>query len=202
MKESFILHTNAWPAIEKLTRAQRGDLLTAIMYKQMGKAVPKMDPTVEIAYLFISAQLDRDNDKYDKMVENRKAAARKRWDNASASKAMQSNAVQCLNDNENVNVNDNGNENENERYVSLAAAPLSLSETEEKIIQEEYGAEADTLIEDVRSYYTTHQDKPFPGWLDAVRLFARNQKRWGKTSAPRGTLASMQEILDRVVPED
>ena len=60
----------------------------------------------------------------------------------------------------------------------------------------------DALIEDVRTYYTAHPEKPFPGWPAAVAQFERNQKRWGKTSAPRGSLQSMQEILNRVVPED
>ncbi len=189
MKESFILHTNAWPAIEKLTRTQRGDLFTAIMYKQMDKPIPKMDPTVEIAYLFISAQMDRDNEKYDKMVENRKAAARKRWDNASASKAMQSNATQCLNDNENVN--DNENENVNERYVSLP----SLSPRDEASLREVTGDRADALIEDVKRYYSTHPEKQFPGWPIALAQFDSNQRRWGRTNV------KPQKSIDEIAAE-
>ena len=69
-------------------------------------------------------------------------------------------------------------------------------------LQSLYGEKADALIEDVRTYYTAHPEKPFPGWPAAVAQFERNQKRWGKTSAPRGSLQSMQEILDRVVPEE
>lgn len=94
--------------------------------------------------------------------------------------------------------NDNVNDNDNERQESLP----SLSPDEEEKISLEYPEDAERLIEEVRLYYTNHRDKPFPGWFEAVKTFSHNQRRWGKTSAPRGSLQSMQEILNRVVPED
>lgn len=98
MKESFILHTDAWQAIEKLDLEQRGQLLTALYSYQMGKEPPEMDPVTEMAFTFMAGQLDRDNDKYDQIVEKRKAAAASRWADANASKSRTSNAHACHTD--------------------------------------------------------------------------------------------------------
>ena len=106
MKDSFILHTDAWAAIRKLTMEQRGMLLSAIMQRQIGEETDELDMATEIAFSFIMAQIDRDNEKYSQMVEKRKAAANQRWQkgqenmqvHASASTCSTRNAHACLTD--------------------------------------------------------------------------------------------------------
>lgn len=193
-KETLIIHTNAWPILKGLEDVQLGKLFAALMRYQRDEDVPKMDSVTKMAFDFMAAQVDRDNDKYEQTVERRRAAGK-----AGASARWQTHKSHAINShNDNDNVNDNVNDNDNERYVSLP----SLSPEEEEEIGLEYPEDGERLIEEVRLYYTSHRDKPFPGWTEAVKTFSHNQRRWGKNTAPRGTLASMQEILNRVVPED
>ena len=207
MKNSFILYTEIWPAIQKLDMEQRGKLFTAIMKHALGEEPEKLDILTDVIFTFIKSQLDRDEQKYQEVCKRRAEYGRRgglataKQKQAKATKSKQDQANQADNDNENDNENDNDNENENDNEAQ-APEGLSLLPGTELELRRKYGEQSDALIEDVRTYYTAHPEKPFPGWPAAVAQFERNQKRWGKTSAPRGTLASMQEILDRVVPEE
>lgn len=82
-KEAFIIHADAWRTIQKLSLEQRGVLLSALMLYQLGEDLPEMDPVTELAFSFMSSQLDRDNEKYDRIIEKRKQAGKKgaevRW---------------------------------------------------------------------------------------------------------------------------
>ena len=207
MKNSFILYTEIWPAIQKLDMEQRGKLFTAIMKHELGEEPEKLDILTDVIFTFIKSQLDRDEQKYQEVCKRRAEYGRRgglataKQKQAKATKSKQDQANQADNDNENDNENDNDNENENDNEAQ-APEGLSLLPGTELELRRKYGEQSDALIEDVRTYYTAHPEKPFPGWPAAVAQFERNQKRWGKTSAPRGSLASMQEILDRVVPEE
>ena len=211
MKNSFILYTEIWPAIQKLDMEQRGKLFTAIMKHALGEEPEKLDILTDVIFTFIKSQLDRDEQKYQEVCKRRAEYGRRgglataKQKQAKATKSKQDQANQADNDNDNDNENDNENDNDNENENdNEAQAPegLSLLPGTELELRRKYGEQIDALIEDVRTYYTAHPEKPFPGWPAAVAQFERNQKRWGKTSAPRGSLQSMQEILNRVVPED
>lgn len=123
MKNSFILYTDYLSQIELLTDEQRGVLFLAIMRYAAEEWLPEMDATTEMAFSFIRQQLDRDNEKYQKISKIRREAGAKgglaTQANASFAKANQANAVfaqanQADNDNENENDNDNETDNENE----------------------------------------------------------------------------------------
>ena len=191
-KETFVIHTADLENIEDLTLEELGTLFLALMRNQRGEELPEMNKSTVMAFRFMSAQIERDNEKYEAIVEKRRAAAQKRWNKGDD---MQMHSLHSHSVSDSVS--------DSERYVSLAPAALpSLSPDEEEKISLEYPEDAERLIEEVRLYYTNHKDKLFPGWFEAVKTFSHNQRRWGKTSAPRGSLQSMQEILNRVVPED
>lgn len=78
-KETFIVHADAWTTIQKLNLEQRGALLSALMCKQLGEPLPEMDAATDMAYSFMAAQIDRDNDKYEDIAEKRRNAANARW---------------------------------------------------------------------------------------------------------------------------
>lgn len=192
-KETLIIHTDTWNILKGLEDVQLGKLFAALMTYQRGEDLPKMDNITRMAFDFMAAQVDRDNEKYERTVEKRRAAANARWGKQNGN--MQMHNLQCHTDTDTDT--DTVTDTDTERYVSLPS--LSL-EDREKICRTYQDAEA--LIEQVKVYYTNHRDRPFPGWADAVKLFNHNQMRWGKNTAQRGTLQSMQEILNRVVPED
>lgn len=78
-KETFIVHADAWTTIQKLNLEQRGALLSALMCKQLGEPLPEMDAATDMAFSFMAAQIDRDNDKYEDIAEKRRNAANARW---------------------------------------------------------------------------------------------------------------------------
>ena len=198
-KETLIIHTNAWPILKGLSTEQLGRLFWALIAYQRDEPLPKLNDVTKMAFDFMAAQLDRDNDKYAQIVEKRREAGRK-------SAAMRNKSQQPLtsvnhNDNDNVNDNDNDNENDNERYVSLAASPsLSLLPGTEEELREVYGERADALIEDVKAYYSAHPAKAFPGWPVAMAQFDRNQKRWGKAEK-QASSHDLAELLGQAFGE-
>lgn len=76
MKNSFVLYTDYLAQIELLTMEQRGVLLTAIMKYQAGEELPDADPVTEMAFSFIKANLDKDNERYERTIEARSEAGK------------------------------------------------------------------------------------------------------------------------------
>ena len=75
-KNSFVLYTDYLAQIELLTMEQRGVLLTAIMKYQAGEELPDADPVTEMAFSFIKANLDKDNERYERTIEARSEAGK------------------------------------------------------------------------------------------------------------------------------
>lgn len=92
-KKSFVLYSDYDQHIELLTMEERGYLLTALLNHAKGEPPPPdMTPITTMAYSFISAQIDRDNEKWassqDKRSAAAKAAANARWDNKDTSESL------------------------------------------------------------------------------------------------------------------
>lgn len=65
--------------LELLTDEQRGKLLLALFdYAEYGIA-PELDPASQMAFSFLSAQIDRDRKAYDKKCQQGKENISKRW---------------------------------------------------------------------------------------------------------------------------
>ena len=177
-KNSFILYTEIWPAIQKLDMEQRGKLFTAIMKHSLGEAPEKLDILTDVIFAFIASQMDRAEEKYQEVCR-RRAEYGRRGGLAKASKSKQKLANVADSDSEPER--DSEPEPERERNSdSEALAPLPpLSRKDEDSLREVAGDRADGLIEDVKRYYGTHPEKRFPGWPVALAQFDSNQKRWG-----------------------
>lgn len=126
-KSSFILYTDYFEQIQMLTIEQRGTLLTACMLYQLGEDLPEMDAVTRMCFLFISADMRRNNEKYERIVEQRAEAGRKGGKQTQANKANATFASNAENanqakqanqanasDNDNENVNDNETDKEND----------------------------------------------------------------------------------------
>lgn len=175
-KETIIIHTADYDNIEDLDNEQLGILFRALILSQRGADLPKMDKQTKMAFKFMAAQIDRDNEKYNAIVEKRRAAAQKRWNKGDDMQMhnLQSHSVSD-------SVSDSVSVSDSERYVSLP----SLSPEEVEYLRFEYGDRTDGLIDDVQTYYEQNPSKTFPGWFTAIAQFDRNQQRWGRTSAPK-----------------
>ena len=70
-KNSFILYTEIWPAIQKLDMEQRGKLFTAIMKHALCEDPEKLDILTDVIFTFIASQMDRDSEKYQEVCARR-----------------------------------------------------------------------------------------------------------------------------------
>lgn len=76
-KKSFILYAEDYRFFRTLADSQKAALLDAIFLHALGAELPALDPTTEMAFHFISAQLDRDHDKWEATRRARIEAGRK-----------------------------------------------------------------------------------------------------------------------------
>ena len=122
MKDSFILYVSQYKAIKTLALEQKGRLLDCIFLYTLGEDIDITDdPVLLITWIFVKERLDANFEKYENVVEKRRAAGRKgglarvanqaNQANAILLQANQANQADIVNDIVNVNVNDNVNNN-------------------------------------------------------------------------------------------
>ena len=122
------MYTANMDQISLLTMEQRGVLFTAIMCYAAGRPVPDMDGMTQMAFCFITAQMDRDNEKYQKTVEARREAGKlggrpkgsgssEKQEEAKKAKGFSEKQSEAKkHDNDNVYDNDNVNDKKNKNY--------------------------------------------------------------------------------------
>ncbi|MBQ8585617.1 MAG: hypothetical protein IJ452_04955, partial [Butyricicoccus sp.] len=76
-KKSFILYADDHRFIARLSDSQKAALLAAIFCHAQEVPLPDLDPTTEMAFSFISAQIDRDAEKWEETCRKRAEAGRK-----------------------------------------------------------------------------------------------------------------------------
>ena len=118
-KESFILYLEQQEVFEMLSDEEAGKLIKAIFeYEKTGKII-NLDKALQIAFIPIKSSLDRNKEKYNKVVERNKKNIEKRWKkentkNTTGKSGMNINTKNTDNDNDSDNVNDNDNEYDND----------------------------------------------------------------------------------------
>ena len=196
-KRSFLLYTDYFEQIEMLTIEQRGILLTAIMAFQTGTDLPEMDMLTKMAYSFISADMRRDKDKYDEIVEKRRESGRKGGIITQANKANAQSAYFASNsqfkqnqanqanqaDSVNVSVNDSENVNENGSVYEGVNVPTDTHQstnTQTKpptLDQLKLYCYAEGIRTDVEKFYNYNSGKGWPmEWKQALELWVKKDK--------------------------
>lgn len=116
-KDSFILYLEQKQIFEMLTDEEAGQLIKAIFeYEDTGQTVT-LDRSLQIAFLPIKNVLDRNKEKYEKVVERNRKNIEKRWNkedtkNTTGKNGMPKNTKNTDNDNEHDNDNDNEHDND------------------------------------------------------------------------------------------
>ena len=151
-KESFILYLEQQEVFEMLSDAEAGKLIKAIFeYEKTGK-IMNLDKALQIAFIPIKSSLDRNKEKYNKVVERNKKNIEKRWNkentkNTTGKNGINTNTQNTDNDNEydndnvNVNVNDNVNNN-------IPASEVKTSTASVKASKHKYGEFKNVLLKD------------------------------------------------------
>ena len=203
MKESIVIYARQRTALKRLTDAQRGVLLDALLTYAGGEEPTFTDGMVMVAFDFFRTQIDIDRAKYDEVCEKRREAGR------SGGLAKKANATKCYqmqakesktkhdndNDNDNDNVNDNDNENKNNTLTSVEATTLpTRTRTTERFVR--------PTIEEIEAYiaekgYTFHAQAFFDyyeanGW----RVGKNPMKKW------KAACANWQRMEQQLKPNN
>lgn len=115
-KESFILYLEQQEVFEMLTDEEAGKLIKAIFeYEKTGKVI-NLDKALQIAFIPIRSSLDRNKEKYNKVVERNKKNIEKRWKkentkNTTGKNGINTNTKNTDNDNEHEYDNEYDNDN-------------------------------------------------------------------------------------------
>ena len=123
-RKSFVVYTDLDDSLASFTDAEVGSIFRAMLtYAREGRETD-LSAREAVAFGFIKAQMDRDADKYDDIVEKRKAAvaAREEKKKTGENKRYQvvsndnksNQVISSDSDNDNVNVTENENANANE----------------------------------------------------------------------------------------
>lgn len=140
MKDSFILYTEQKAVIDKLTDEQAGKLIKAIYQYAKDGTMPELDMLLEIAFIPIKQNLERNSEKWEDIKQKRSNAGKlgaeikkqKQANQANANFALSKQANEAVNVNVNVNGNVNVNDNENREYEGKKQTNVAdtLSEAE------------------------------------------------------------------------
>lgn len=76
MKNSFVLYTDYRQHIDLLSVEEKAQLLDAIFKYADGENDIELDGMAGMAFSFIRAQMDRDNEKYERICEKRRAVGK------------------------------------------------------------------------------------------------------------------------------
>lgn len=83
MKKGFLIYQDTGALVNKLTDEQAGQLFKAIFAYESEEECPKLDAITDIVYETITAYLDRNREKYEKVRQKRSEAGKKgmekRW---------------------------------------------------------------------------------------------------------------------------
>lgn len=150
-KNSFVMYGDYKQHLDLLTYEQKGKLLDALMVYANSGDIPQEDGMVMMAFSFIKAQIDRDNEKFRETCKKRSQAGKK---GAEEKKAKQANADFA----EQAEANQAENENENENDVTpdgVTKKHIGVSrahKTKRVDPFEEYSAGDDELLAALRGY--------------------------------------------------
>lgn len=187
MKNSFVMYTDYMQHLEIMDMEQRGIFLTAVMKYASGGELPEMDGMVRMAFSFAKAQMDRDNEQYQKTVEARREAGRQggiaKANSAKQNMAKVANASIANQTLANLpdTVTDNDTDNKKkDTNVSKEKAPRFLPPTREEVqayCQEKgYVVDAERFIDFYESKGWFVGKNKMKDWKAAVRNWARSQR--------------------------
>ncbi len=165
-KKSFVLYNDYQKHVDRLSDDDAGRLFKALFRYSISGEEPELSASADIAFSFISAQIDRDSKKWENTRQKRSDAAKKRW--ADDSKCIPGNANDAVNVNGTVNVNVNDTVNVSGNVINKgqqAAAPtttasiygvfknVTLSDQDMRALMDRFGADnVQTYIDRISRY--------------------------------------------------
>ena len=128
-KSTFVLLASYLKQLEKLSREQRGDWITAILCYVNDEPLPEMDAAVDMFFSVVKEQLDTYYERWNETREARRIAGSRGGQATARNRQMAANAAnQAVNDTvydndidtDTVNVNDTVDVNNHKSYPSYS----------------------------------------------------------------------------------
>lgn len=182
-KNSFVLYTDYRRQFDLLTDAELGQLIRAVMdYVETGHP-PNLPAGPQMAFAFISAQIDRDMKKYQEVVEKRRAAGsaggKQKASNYKQNIACLANASTCkqtLHDNDHVNENDI-KKKDTKVSKEKSFVPPSVENVREYCQEGGYKVDAECFVDFYASKGWMVGKTKMKDWKAAVRNWSRNDQK-------------------------
>ncbi len=119
-KESFILYLEHQAVFEMLTDEQAGQLIKNIFEYEKTGQVPKMEQMLNVAFIPIKQDLDKNRAKYEKVVERNKKNIEKRWQNKLPDNTKNTTGKNGIPDDTKNTDNDNEYDNDYDNDISCS----------------------------------------------------------------------------------
>ena len=178
-----------------LSDVQAGILIKALLkYGKTGERLTSEDNALSMAFSFISAQFDRDAEKYALACEKRSKYMKEKWENKKSTIVDHS---QANNTNTNTNKNKKRKRNTNTSIISGQSPPPSLPKEFQKpsldavkayCIERKNNIDAENFCDYYESIGWQVGNKPMKDWKAAVR-------RWEKTEYNKSSNTSTEPEL-------
>lgn len=182
-RKSFMLYLDAIEQWDMLTDEQAGVLIKALLrYSKTGERLETSDGMLKMAFSFITAQIDRDGEKWEKTCEKRRDAINKRWNNTKDTNVynsiqkiqMNTNDTDTVTDTETDTVTDikeNNIKEKSKRFVKP-----TLEQVDAYCRERNNNINAQTFIDfyEANGWVQGRAGKPLKDWKAAVRTWEKN----------------------------
>lgn len=195
MKDSFVMRTENKVSIDRMSDADAGRLLKAILAHVAGEDVDEADEplAVQLMLPLITGQIDRADEKYQETVEKRRAAGalggRAKQSQANDSNAKQSQAmISDANHNDPVPVPDSDIKQKESPTEMRKSAPRFVPPTPDEVrayvTEKQLHVDPDRFVDFYASKGWKVGRDPMKDWRAAVRNWAARDKQRGDPHNP------------------
>ena len=172
-KDSFILYLEQKQIFEMLTDEEAGQLIKAIFqYEDTGQLI-SLDKSLQIAFIPIRSALDRNKEKYEKVVERNKKNIEKRWQKENTKNTTGKNGIR-KNTKNTDNDNDNDNEHDNDKDIDKKEKNKKRKTFDDVFSENHFSQELENTIKDFIDMRKTIKK---PMTTKALELLIRNLKK-------------------------
>lgn len=170
-KDSFILYLEQKQIFEMLTDEEAGQLIKAIFeYEDTGQIV-SLDRQLQIAFLPIKNVLDRNKEKYEKVIERNKKNIEKRWNKKDTKNTTGKTGIPK--DTKNTD-NDNDHDSDNEYDNDKKEKSKKRKNFDEVLAENNFSEELQSTIRDFIDMRKTIKK---PMTTKALELLLRNLEK-------------------------
>ena len=194
MKPSFVLYTSYRQQIDLLTMEQRGVLLTAIMAYVSEDEMPEMDGMTQMAFSFIRADLDKNEEKYQKTIDARREAGKKGGRPKANGFSEKQKKQMVFRKSKEKQKNPVDEYVDVDVYVDAKAskgnrrfAPPTTEDVRKYIAEKGYDVDAERFVDFYASKNWMVGKNKMSDWKAAVRNWARSQRKESTANGPKNT---------------